>query len=187
MARNIRNLNKRLLRDLMKIQEEDSIWAHPSSEDDMQSWNAMMFGPSGSRWQGGTFVLKFDFPNDYPSSPPKVVFMTKMFHPNIYRDGKICLDILQSKWMPTYDPLGVLISLQSLLDDPNCDSPANTEAAQLYMKDRKKYDALVNDCVRDSWVFEEKWLNVLPFGLKKPDSDEEEETLVVTKKRRTTT
>ena len=65
--------------------------------------------------------------------------------------------------------LGVLISLQSLLDDPNCDSPANSEAATLYTKNRNRYDELVNVCVRDSWVFEENWLHILPFGLEKAD------------------
>jgi hypothetical protein len=65
--------------------------------------------------------------------------------------------------------LGVLISLQSLLDDPNCDSPANSEAAALYTKNRNRYDELVNVCVRDSWVFDENWLHILPFGLEKAD------------------
>ena len=55
-----------------------------------------------------------------------------MFHPNVYADGGICLDILQNRWSPTYDVSAILTSIQSLLDEPNPNSPANNVAAQLY-------------------------------------------------------
>ena len=55
-----------------------------------------------------------------------------MFHPNVYADGGICLDILQNRWSPTYDVSAILTSIQSLLDEPNPNSPANSVAAQLY-------------------------------------------------------
>ena len=59
-------------------------------------------------------------------------FVSKMFHPNVYADGGICLDILQNRWSPTYDVSAILTSIQSLLDEPNPNSPANSVAAQLY-------------------------------------------------------
>ncbi len=65
-------------------------------------------------------------------------------------DGKICLDILQNKWTPIYDVATVLTSIQSLLTDPNPDSPANSEAANLYTEDRETYNKRVKDCVLDS-------------------------------------
>ena len=85
----------------------------------------------------GIFQLKITINSDYPHKPPIVKFLTPMFHPNIYRNGNICLDILQDKWSPVYDIKSVLLSIQSLLTDPNPDSPANTEASQLYTSNEK--------------------------------------------------
>ena len=73
-----------------------------------------------------------------------------MFHPNIYADGSICLDILQNKWSPIYDVAGVLTSIQSPLTDPNPNSPANTEAASLYVDHRLEYNERVKACVEQS-------------------------------------
>ena len=75
-----------------------------------------------------------------------------MFHPNIYNDGKICLDILQNQWSPIYDVAAILTSIQSLLSDPNPASPANSEAAQLYERDRREYNKKVQDIVEFSWM-----------------------------------
>ena len=80
-----------------------------------------------------------------------VKFLSKMFHPNIYGDGKICLDILQNQWSPIYDIAAILTSIQSLLSDPNPQSPANAEAAQLYDRDRRDYNRRVREIVEKSW------------------------------------
>jgi hypothetical protein len=68
----------------------------------------------------------------------------------VYRDGKICLDILQNQWTPIYDVSAVLTSIQSLLSDPNPNSPANSEAAQLYTENRREYNRRVMECVEES-------------------------------------
>ena len=75
-----------------------------------------------------------------------------MFHPNIYADGKICLDILQNQWSPIYDISAILTSIQSLLSDPNPASPANAEASQLYERDRREYNKRVRAVVESSWM-----------------------------------
>ena len=75
-----------------------------------------------------------------------------MFHPNIYADGKICLDILQNQWSPIYDISAILTSIQSLLSDPNPASPANMEASQLYERDRREYNKRVRAVVENSWM-----------------------------------
>ena len=80
----------------------------------------------------GTFKLTLEFSEEYPNKPPVVKFLFKMFHDNVYADGGICLDILQNRWSPTYDVSAILTSIQSLLDEPNPNSPANSVAAQLY-------------------------------------------------------
>lgn len=75
------------------------------------------------------FELFLEFTEEYPNKPPKVKFTSKLFHPNIYKDGNICLDILNTNWSPIYDVSSILTSIQSLLSDPNPNSPANAEAA----------------------------------------------------------
>ena len=93
-----------------------------------------------------------EFTEEYPNKPPAVKFITKMYHPNIYADGKICLDILQNQWSPIYDIAGILTSIQSLLSDPNPASPANAEASQLFDKDRREYNRRVKEIVENSWL-----------------------------------
>ena len=75
-----------------------------------------------------------------------------MFHPNVYADGGICLDILQNRWSPTYDVSAILTSIQSLLDEPNPNSPANSVAAQLYQENRREYGKRVAAIVEQSWL-----------------------------------
>ena len=66
-------------------------------------------------FQDRTFKLTLEFSEEYPNKPPVVKFLSKMFHPNIYADGGICLDILQNRWSPTYDVSAILTSIQSLV------------------------------------------------------------------------
>ena len=79
-----------------------------------------------------------------------------MFHPNIYADGSICLDILQNQWSPIYDISAILTSIQSLLCDPNPSSPANSEAARLYNENRREYERKVKEVVEASWTADEE-------------------------------
>jgi len=81
----------------------------------------------------------------------------------VYADGGICLDILQNQWSPIYDASAVLTSIQSLLSDPNPNSPANSEAARLYVEDRKEYNRRVKEVVETTWIDD---------GDGEPDSDE---------------
>ena len=85
------------------------------------------------------------------TSPTQVKFITKMFHPNIYADGAICLDILQNQWSPIYDISAILTSIQSLLTDPNPNSPANSEASKLYVENKGEYNRRVKTIVEESW------------------------------------
>lgn len=107
--------------------------------------------PDDTVWEGGTFNLLLEFTEEYPNKPPKVRFVSKVFHPNVYADGQICLDILQNNWSPIYDVAAVLTSIQSLLCDPNANSPANSEAAKLFSANRPEYDKRVVACVEESW------------------------------------
>ena len=86
-------------------------------------------GPMDSPYEGGLFNLEFFLPPEYPMSPPKVRFLTKLYHPNIDRLGRICLDILKDKWSPALQIRTVLISIQALLSAPNPDDPLDNTAA----------------------------------------------------------
>lgn len=68
----------------------------------------------------------------------------------VYQDGTLCLDIIQNKWSPSYTVSSVLTSIQSLLTDPNCGSPANPEAAELYLQDKKAYTRRVRRLTEES-------------------------------------
>jgi ubiquitin-conjugating enzyme E2 A len=143
---------RRLLNDLKRIEQEDSvgIFASPQ-QDNILFWEAVIFGPEDTTWEGGIFKLTLEFSEEYPTKPPIVKFVTNMFHPNIYADGKICLDILTNQWTPIHDVLTVLTSIQSLLTDPNPESPANAEAARLYTENIQEYYKRVKECVEKTW------------------------------------
>merc|ERR1719498_2078576 len=97
-------------------------------------------GPSKSPYQGGVFFLQINFPSDYPFKPPKVKFLTKIYHPNINKAGGICLDILKDQWSPALTISKVLLSICSLLTDPNPDDPLVSDIAKQFKIDRKKHD-----------------------------------------------
>lgn len=86
-------------------------------------------GSAGTAYEGTVFKLRMVFPADYPFTAPKVTFVTPCWHPNVDGSGNICLDILKDKWTAAYSALTVLLSLQTLLGDPNNESPLNGQAA----------------------------------------------------------
>uniref|UniRef100_A0A4W5Q7I6 Ubiquitin-conjugating enzyme E2D 1a n=2 Tax=Salmoninae TaxID=504568 RepID=A0A4W5Q7I6_9TELE len=98
-----------------------------------------------SPYQGGVFFLTIHFPTDYPFKPPKVAFTTKIYHPNINSNGSICLDILRSQWSPALTVSKVLLSICSLLCDPNPDDPLVPDIAHIYKQDKEKYNRLARD------------------------------------------
>merc|ERR1711983_165441 len=144
---------RRLMRDFKRLQEDppEGVSGAPG-ENNIMVWNAVIFGPHETPFEDGTFKLMMEFCEEYPNKPPRVKFLSRMFHPNIYADGGICLDILKNKWSPTYDVSAILTSIQSLLSDPNPNSPANSMAAQLFKENRREYEKRVKACVEQSWV-----------------------------------
>ena len=106
----------------------------------MFKWIGTILGPDDCAYAGGKFQLNIEFPKDYPFKAPKIKFITKVYHCNISKDGSICLDIIKDQWSPILKISQVLISIQSLLCDPNPDDPLVSEIAKIYKNDRKKHD-----------------------------------------------
>merc|ERR1712122_447791 len=115
--------------------------------EDIYNWNVVIFGPPKTLYEGGYFKAEMSFPNDYPYSPPSFRFLTEMWHPNIYENGDVCISILHppvddpqsgelpsERWNPTQNVRTVLLSVISLLNEPNTFSPANVDASVMYRR-----------------------------------------------------
>mmetsp|Transcript_3957 Transcript_3957/g.6231 ORF Transcript_3957/g.6231 Transcript_3957/m.6231 type:complete len:222 (+) Transcript_3957:725-1390(+) len=113
--------------------------------DDMFHWQATIMGPDESPYAGGVFFLDIHFPADYPFKPPKVHFTTRIYHCNINSNGGICLDILKDQWSPALTISKVLLSICSLLTDPNPDDPLVPDIAQLLKTDRVRHDSTARE------------------------------------------
>ncbi|ORZ37273.1 ubiquitin-conjugating enzyme 9 [Catenaria anguillulae PL171] len=112
---------------------------------DMMKWEAGIPGKEGTLWEGGVYKVVLEFPEDYPSKPPKVKFTPPLFHPNVYPSGTVCLSIINEDegWKPAISVKQVLLGVQDLLDNPNPHSPAQQDAYHLYVKDRNAYEKKV--------------------------------------------
>ena len=131
----------RLQKELIDIKKNPplNISAGPR-DDNMMIWDATIIGPTGTPYEGGIFLLEILFPNNYPFRPPKVRFLTKVWHPNVNLKGGICIDILKDKWTASLMARTVLLSISSLLAMPNPDDPLVPEIAKIYKTDIETYN-----------------------------------------------
>jgi len=141
---------KRLISEIKGLQKAKfaQISASPKDDTNITEWAGVIIGPDDSPYAGGIYKLNINFPPDYPFKPPKIEFVTKIYHPNINSRGSICLDILKSQWSPALTISKVLLSISSLLMDPNPDDPLEAEIAQIYKNDREKYNETVKKWVK---------------------------------------
>lgn len=109
-------------------------------EDDLFKWQAVIFGPENSVYHGGIFKLLLQFPDCYPFLPPKIRFITPIYHPNIDTNGSIFLDILGKNWKPGTSILRIFSSIYSLLCKPNPKIPLNSQCAEEYQNNRELFD-----------------------------------------------
>ena len=119
--------------------------AGPVNEADMFKWEGTIFGPADSPYSGGVFNLSIEFPIDYPFKPPRIMFTTKIYHPNINASGFICLDILKTNWSPALTISKALLSVLSILTDPNPNDPLVPEIAKQYTENRALYDSTARE------------------------------------------
>lgn len=101
---------------------------------------ARLQGPQGTPYEGGVFKLEINIPDRYPFEPPQIKFSTKIYHPNIDSEGRICLDVLkaipQGSWKPAHNLSTVLTSIQLLLSEPNPDDGLMADISAEYKHNR---------------------------------------------------
>merc|ERR1712100_615345 len=156
--------SKMLAKELMRLTKEPvpGFTVEPAS-DDLYTWIVGMFGPPDTIYQGGYFKARMKFPENYPMDPPTMIMMQPMWHPNIYEDGRLCISILHppgedalsgelasERWNPTQSVATVLLSVISMLSEPNISSPANVDASVMYRNNREEYNSIVLRQVEES-------------------------------------
>ncbi|KAF1960166.1 ubiquitin-conjugating enzyme [Byssothecium circinans] len=139
---------------------------------DLKKWDCGVPGKEKTMWEGGLFKLEVAFPDEYPTKPPKCKpshlkttqtqernphmstgkFTPPLFHPNVYPSGTVCLSILNEEegWKPAITIKEILLGIQSLLDEPNPDSPAQADAFNLFKKDKAAYEKKIRSIVKDN-------------------------------------
>ena len=171
----------RLRRELKVLTEEPvaGLSALPR-EKDIRVWLATVDGPADTMYAGGRFRLSLQFADDYPLQPPRVRFLTQVFHPNVdVASGAVCVDLLtDAHWTPAANVRVVLLSLQSLLADPtavDAESPANAEAAALLKNDRPAFERRARMDAANSLDFYDgaRPEDEAPEELEAPDAGEE--------------
>ena len=146
---------KKLQREFQDINEKgDAPFTVGLAEDgNYFKWEVSIEGPENTIYEGSVMRALLMFPQDYPMNPPDMVFLTKMWHPNIFKNGKVCISILHKaqidetnpqetldeKWRPVLGVREIILSVSSMLICPNIESPANIDAAVQYKSDPLEY------------------------------------------------
>jgi ubiquitin-conjugating enzyme E2 N len=132
--------------------EIQSLTTHPPSgvsavphPENSRYFDAYILGPTGSPYEDGIFKLEIFLPENYPLCPPKARFLTKVYHPNIDKLGRICISILNKEWSPALSISSLLVSLQSLLSDPNPADPLDTQIADQWIKHRSEAEGIARE------------------------------------------
>jgi len=160
-----------------------------ADESSLFEWRVYIEGPKETCYEGGVFQLSLNFPKDYPMNPPVLKFISDFWHPNVYSDGKVCMSILhppgddamsgelaRERWLPTQSVTTIVLSLMSLLNDPNCSSPANVDASVEWRKNKTAYIQKCKKLVERA--NREKPPHVV---IPHPDTDENEHRRIVQK------
>ncbi|KAI8897694.1 ubiquitin-conjugating enzyme/RWD-like protein [Globomyces pollinis-pini] len=168
MSRGTSTALRRLMTEYkeLTVNPPHGIQAGPISESNYFDWEALIMGPEGTPFEDGIFVAKLTFPKDYPLAPPVMKFTTEIYHPNVYPDGTVCISILHApgsdphgyeqaseRWSPVQSVEKILLSVMSMLAEPNVDSPASVDAAKMYRNDKAQFEKMVRATVQKSLGF----------------------------------
>ncbi|KAL7671470.1 hypothetical protein ACOME3_006366 [Neoechinorhynchus agilis] len=156
---------KRLMAEYRQLMTDapEGIIAGPKDEDNYFEWEAVITGPKDTPFEDGVFFASLKFPEDYPLNPPTMTFLTKVFHPNVYPDGRVCISILHApgsdptgyetmaeRWSPVQSVEKILLSVMSMLAEPNDMSPANIDAAKMWRENRDEFNKVARKSAMDS-------------------------------------
>lgn len=137
------NLVKKRLENELKFLQNNPVEncsAGLIDDNNLFEWNATIFGPVDTPYENGIFKLIITFPENFPYKPPKVKFITPIYHCNFNKHGDICLDILKDKWSPALNIKNLLLSICSLLSQPNPNDPLDHEIADIYKENKAEHD-----------------------------------------------
>ncbi len=145
------SLLRRLTHHCREMEKNPPPLCHAEPKDpakNMTHWTGWIEGSQDTPYAGGKFHLTIDFPSDYPFRPPQIKFITPVYHPNISTKGEICMDILHSQWSPVLTVRSLLISLCSLLTDPNPEHGLNKEALKDFRTNQDKHNEIAREWTR---------------------------------------
>ncbi|MCJ1395045.1 hypothetical protein MMC18_007926 [Xylographa bjoerkii] len=137
---------KRIMSDLSQVDDYDGLqesFSLAPIDGDIFNCLGTIYGPGGTPYEGGIFYLRIEFPPNYPFEPPRIRFLTKVFHPNIKPDGHMCLDVLRENWSPALTISRMLLMISSFLDNPNSDQSVIQKAAKQYKENIGAYERTV--------------------------------------------
>ncbi|XP_007647042.1 ubiquitin-conjugating enzyme E2 S isoform X1 [Cricetulus griseus] len=146
MNSNVENLPPHIIRLVYKevttltADPPDGIKVFPN-EEDLTDLQVTIEGPEGTPYAGGLFRMKLLLGKDFPASPPKGYFLTKIFHPNVGANGEICVNVLKRDWTAELGIRHVLLTIKCLLIHPNPESALNEEAGRLLLENYEEYAA----------------------------------------------
>eukprot|EP01121_Diplochlamys_sp_Union-15-3_P011289 TRINITY_DN3253_c0_g1_i1.p1 TRINITY_DN3253_c0_g1~~TRINITY_DN3253_c0_g1_i1.p1 ORF type:complete len:238 (-),score=52.25 TRINITY_DN3253_c0_g1_i1:57-770(-) len=146
-------------------------------DSNLFEWTIYLEGPKDTVYTGGIFELSMKFPQEYPMVPPSLKFVSEFWHPNVYKDGKVCISILhppgedamsgelpEERWLPTQTVETIILSVMSMLGDPNISSPANVDASVEMRNEPAKYSSRIKQLI-------EKANKQIPSHIKIPHPD----------------
>lgn len=138
---------RRLLKELddITIDPDVNVSAFVVSPDNLFEWRGFIENFEGTPYENGIFEIDIKFPQDYPFKPPRIMFKTKIYHPNVNSNGGISLDVLSYQWSPALTTDKVLQCLRSLVIDPNPDDPLEPMIAWMFKNDKNQYDKIAKE------------------------------------------
>jgi len=144
--------NNRIVSDLKNLVNHDipeTIKDVEINDDDMYSEHYVLLkGPKDTPFENGIYKISINMPQDYPFKPPKMIFKTRVYHPNIASDGSICIDILKDQWSSALRLNSVILSISDLLANPNPNDPLVPDIARQYSTNRELYNKNVVEYVK---------------------------------------